>query len=268
MHVLRLVSRAVIWLALTSCGDGGEAPCTTGASRVCACAVAPQQGVQQCAAGSWGACLGCDVPPGTPTSCSPNASEPCSCTDGTQGVRFCQLDGRTWSACGSCGASTPGTPGTPICTPNTSGPCSCTDGTQGAQICAADGLSWGACSCGTSQVCTPSSTEPCDCGYNKTGRHTCAADGLSWGTCTDCVSTAGPTESDCGDQGLKCQQQTEICVLKTAFNFEYVCEPLPSGCDADRSCACVSSVCSGIYDTCKEWQADNTVACDCSDCDK
>jgi hypothetical protein len=62
-------------------------------------------------------------------------------------------------------------------------------------------------------------------------------------------------ESGCGPQ-IACVRGCEVCVLR---GTAYGCVKLPQGCDTDRSCNCVASLCGAA--TCTDEGHDNTVIC-------
>jgi hypothetical protein len=67
----------------------------------------------------------------------------------------------------------------------------------------------------------------------------------------------------------KCDVATQICVVRTPVgpSETYTCEPIPAGCAADRSCACVSTtVCAGAYSKCTDPGDPDTVVCECPQC--
>lgn len=76
-------------------------------------------------------------------------------------------------------------------------------------------------------------------------------------------TTACPEGAD-----LSCDAPTEICVITTPRGPAEVasCEPVPQGCEADRSCRCAGpTLCQSPYDSCSE-SADNTLTCSCLNC--
>ena len=79
----------------------------------------------------------------------------------------------------------------------------------------------------------------------------------------------GGATTDCGVEGdmQQCDRATEICVeSELGAGRTYQCEPLPDGCDADRTCGACSSVCASPADTCDDTGADNTLLCSCPQC--
>lgn len=76
-------------------------------------------------------------------------------------------------------------------------------------------------------------------------------------------STACPEGAD-----LACDAPTEVCVISTPRGPAAVasCEPVPAGCETDRSCRCAGpTLCQSPYDSCSE-TADNTLTCSCLNC--
>jgi hypothetical protein len=77
-----------------------------------------------------------------------------------------------------------------------------------------------------------------------------------------------PKTTLCGPAGLTCQRDTEICVARSPIGPAIVwsCEPLPSGCEEDRSCACAgAALCAKPFDLCTQ-QAENRLGCECAQC--
>ena len=77
-------------------------------------------------------------------------------------------------------------------------------------------------------------------------------------------TTACPPTPD-----LRCSAVTEICVVKTPVGPAQTssCEPLPEGCEAERTCGCAGAeLCTGSFDTCSESEAENTIVCECPQC--
>ncbi len=87
-------------------------------------------------------------------------------------------------------------------------------------------------------------------------------DGVSNGSCPL------PTLTPCGPSGLSCDPANEICVSMTPIGpgTTYSCEPIPGGCEQDRSCACASSaLCTGAFALCTDI-APNSLQCECPQC--
>jgi hypothetical protein len=77
-------------------------------------------------------------------------------------------------------------------------------------------------------------------------------------------TTACPPTPD-----LRCNAATEICVVSTPVGpaETSACEPLPDGCQAERTCGCAGAeLCTGAFDTCSESEAENTIVCECPEC--
>ncbi len=77
-------------------------------------------------------------------------------------------------------------------------------------------------------------------------------------------TTACPPTPD-----LRCSAVTEICVVKTPVGPAQTssCEPLPEGCQAERTCGCAGAeLCTGSFDTCSESEDENTIVCECPQC--
>ncbi len=80
-----------------------------------------------------------------------------------------------------------------------------------------------------------------------------------------CISSVSQTP--CGPQ-LSCDSTSEVCVTHGPVGpaVLYACEPVPSGCESDRSCACAgASLCRAPFDTCQD-EAPNAIFCDCVGC--
>ena len=80
--------------------------------------------------------------------------------------------------------------------------------------------------------------------------------------------SAVPTTTPCGPAGLTCRRDTEVCVARSPIGPAIVwsCQPVPSGCEKDRSCACAgASLCAEPFDLCTE-QAENQLGCECAEC--
>jgi len=80
-------------------------------------------------------------------------------------------------------------------------------------------------------------------------------------------SSDGAAGTACGAES--CDPLTQICVVKGPVGptYNYTCMTVPTGCEQDRSCACVAATfCTGAFDTCSDGQVANTVTCDCPTC--
>lgn len=78
----------------------------------------------------------------------------------------------------------------------------------------------------------------------------------------------GTASTPCGPSGLSCDTDTEICVATTPVGpgVVYSCEPVPSGCEQDRSCGCAGAVlCEGAFGVCSEL-GENQLQCECPEC--
>lgn len=76
-----------------------------------------------------------------------------------------------------------------------------------------------------------------------------------------------PGRTPCGP-GLTCDATTEICVARSPVGPAIVheCQPIPSGCEDDRSCGCAGqTLCSAPFDACFE-RAANALECVCLQC--
>lgn len=68
--------------------------------------------------------------------------------------------------------------------------------------------------------------------------------------------------------GLTCDAETEVCVARTPVGPAIVhsCEPVPAGCEEDRSCGCAGAVlCEGAFGVCTE-VGENQLECECPQC--
>ena len=75
-------------------------------------------------------------------------------------------------------------------------------------------------------------------------------------------------DTPCGPSGLICRTDTEVCVARTPVGpaIVYECEPVPQGCDQDRSCACAGvALCQDPFNVCTETGA-NQLQCECPLC--
>ncbi len=64
--------------------------------------------------------------------------------------------------------------------------------------------------------------------------------------------------------GLQCDRATEVCVVVGPIGPAEIssCEPVPAGCEADRTCACMEAVACPQYTVQCVDRADNTIYCD------
>ena len=75
------------------------------------------------------------------------------------------------------------------------------------------------------------------------------------------VTACGPT--------LKCNTASQICLVSQAHLKEYACQPVPAGCETQRTCACLGkALCTGIFNFCVDGTAgsSNTITCECPAC--
>ena len=80
-----------------------------------------------------------------------------------------------------------------------------------------------------------------------------------------CVSSSTPTP--CGPE-LSCDTVSEMCVAREPVGpaIIHACEPVPAGCESDRSCRCGgASLCQGAFRTCAE-AGPNSITCVCPGC--
>jgi hypothetical protein len=75
-----------------------------------------------------------------------------------------------------------------------------------------------------------------------------------------------PDPTPCGPE-LLCDAETEICVRTTPIGPAVVhrCEPVPAGCEEDRTCGCADALCEAPFLYCTE-PAVNTLECECLQC--
>ncbi len=77
-----------------------------------------------------------------------------------------------------------------------------------------------------------------------------------------------PGETFCGASNLGCDPDSQICVGRTPVGpaIVYSCEPVPAGCEEDRSCACAGgALCQGAFYACTE-AGENQLECECPQC--
>ncbi len=87
--------------------------------------------------------------------------------------------------------------------------------------------------------------------------------------CVDnvCRTTFPQTPQPCGPS-LRCDPADEVCVATSPVgpSIQYACQPVPAGCELDRSCGCVAStLCVAPFDTCTD-VVRNEVSCECPQC--
>jgi hypothetical protein len=76
-----------------------------------------------------------------------------------------------------------------------------------------------------------------------------------------------PRPTPCGPD-LSCDASRQICVSRGPVgpSVVYACEPVPAGCELDRSCGCAgTSLCQPPFDACSE-VARNEIFCECGMC--
>ena len=75
-----------------------------------------------------------------------------------------------------------------------------------------------------------------------------------------------PQRTPCGPT-RSCDQTTEFCVARIPFGpVVYECQPIPVGCEEDRSCRCAgAALWAPPFDCCRE-PAKNTLECECLRC--
>jgi hypothetical protein len=80
-----------------------------------------------------------------------------------------------------------------------------------------------------------------------------------------CLSSSTPTP--CGPE-LSCDTATQVCVADEPVGpaIVYACEPVPAGCERDRSCRCVgASLCQPPFTACQDRGRDS-ITCVCRLC--
>lgn len=98
-----------------------------------------------------------------------------------------------------------------------------------------------------------------------------ACSGGDGGTPADASSgdglDASPDTTACGT--MQCQAASQICVIETPVGpgQRYSCQDVPAACTSDRSCACAgATLCAGTFDVCSDAPDDNTIVCECPQC--
>jgi hypothetical protein len=86
-------------------------------------------------------------------------------------------------------------------------------------------------------------------------------DGVENGSCL-------PELAFCASSGLSCDRDAEICVHKTTTGVVLpFCEPVPGGCEEDRTCACAgTALCTDPFTVCTEIATDTLLQCYCPEC--
>lgn len=76
-----------------------------------------------------------------------------------------------------------------------------------------------------------------------------------------CDCQCPPAQTPCG--GATCDRKREVCVGKGPVgpSVSYGCEPVPTGCEAARTCLCAGPQLCTATETCVE-EGDNTLFCD------
>lgn len=128
--------------------------------------------------------------------------------------------------------------------------------------------------------------DACDCDARLEFEHSCPLMCPNCGSfwkCEDgqCVEGCGPVplslceepcpsgeqETSCGPE-LRCNCASEVCVRHEPVGpaVVYACEPIPAGCEAERSCDCAgASLCEAPFDTCSQRRS-NVLSCECIEC--
>ena len=78
---------------------------------------------------------------------------------------------------------------------------------------------------------------------------------------------ASSTSTPCGST-LSCDTASQVCVAREPVGpaVIHACEPVPAGCEADRSCRCAgASLCQGTFSTCVD-AGPNSITCVCPRC--
>jgi hypothetical protein len=76
-----------------------------------------------------------------------------------------------------------------------------------------------------------------------------------------------PPSTACGPD-LVCDRTSQICVSHGPVGpaVLHACEPVPAGCQSDRSCGCAGTgLCQPPFDTCQD-TAPNSIHCECVEC--
>jgi hypothetical protein len=82
-----------------------------------------------------------------------------------------------------------------------------------------------------------------------------------------CQTTFTPNPTPCGGN-LTCDPFTDVCVATSPIGpaIQYTCEPIPSGCEQDRSCSCAgATLCNPPFNTCLD-TGPNQISCECLLC--
>ena len=199
--------------------------------------------------------------------------------------RVCDLDQTCDGACtfGFCGLSEFRCAHDPLCGDGASGvcePCECPTDTivvEAGQHRAFVDSSGARLILRCKRKCATCKTDPdCDDGNG------CSLDRCADGACThDCLCVAPgaiatccpgpvlvcPRPTPCGPD-LSCDSASEICVSHGPVGpaVLYACEPVPAGCESNRSCECAgATLCQPPFATCRDG-GPNAIFCDCPQC--
>jgi hypothetical protein len=81
-----------------------------------------------------------------------------------------------------------------------------------------------------------------------------------------CTSSFPPPRTPCGQ--TTCDATTEICVASFPHGpaIDYQCQPIPAGCEGDRSCRCAAAtLCVAPFNLCTD-AGPNQISCECPVC--
>jgi hypothetical protein len=139
-----------------------------------------------------------------------------------------------------------------------------TDATPTRTDATADAIDCSLVGCAAPPPCGQACTEPCGCCPNPA----CFGDaGTGDKSPKESGADLGP-KTACGPS-LTCASATEICVESGPVgpSSTFACKPVPSGCTANRTCACVgSALCTGAFNTCHDVNTPNVIYCECPGC--
>jgi hypothetical protein len=97
----------------------------------------------------------------------------------------------------------------------------------------------------------------------------CTARGGTVAARTSCCAACAPSAGTPCGPGLTCNA-SEICVVFGPFgpgSFSRTCEPVPAGCDLDRTCGCVSATLCPAPHVCRDVEAPgDVILCECVAC--
>jgi hypothetical protein len=144
------------------------------------------------------------------------------------------------------------------------------DTTPGRRDAKVDAIDCSLVGCAAPPPCGQPCTAPCGCCTNpacfvdaRPGDRPRAEAGRDLGAKADLVA-----KTSCGPS-LACAAATEICVESGPVGpgSTFACKPVPAGCTANRTCACVGgTLCTGAFDTCHDVNTPNTIYCECPAC--